>query len=106
MRNLKELYMSIDIKNFEKPSRFIVLLVFYFILIFLLFFNLWLFDEKTTFNSDYYVEHYLYGEQIVWSWFHKGVVIISTLLEIAGIITIVLEYTEPKKNKPFKKLYE
>lgn len=58
-------------KHMEKPPRWVIVALAFIIELVLIFFILWLFDERTVFDNDYTATKYS-GEYIKWGWVHIG----------------------------------
>jgi len=96
---------KINIRDIEKPPRWVVIAIAVLIEIVLLFFILWLFDERTVFDNDYYDTRYS-GKYLKWGWVHMGIAITSILIAVGWAITILTELAAWEKNgRAFYNLY-
>ena len=90
----------------SKPPRWLVLTIAILIEFILLFFILWLIDDRTVFSNDYYETRYG-GKTLVWGWFHIGMIISSIVIEIIWFFVILMgEFMAYKESdRIFYKLY-
>lgn len=96
---------KINLRNMQKPPRWIVVSIAILIEIILLYFILWLFDERTVFNNDYFETRYS-NKTLVWGWFHIGTVVTFILGAIALFIAIIIEFIAwEEKGRTFYNLY-
>lgn len=80
--NLREIYIG-------KPPKWLFYTIIILIEFILLFFILWLFDERTVFDNDYYVKGYR-GQELKWGWFHLGMVITTILVDAGLFLTFLI----------------
>ena len=89
-----------------KPPRWLVIMIAIIIQIVLIFFILWLFDDRTVFDGDYMVKTYR-GQELQWGWFRRGVTIITIIGAVALFISIFTEFAAYDKNgRAFYNLYD
>jgi len=108
IKSIKFPKFRIKIPEIDKPPRWLIIMIAIIIEIVLLFFVLWLFDDRTVFNSDYMAKRYSYSStnDLHWGWFHKGVAITSIMGGIALFISILTEFAAyDKKGRAFYKFY-
>ena len=97
---------NINLKNIRRPPKWVVYITIILIQFIILFFILWLFDERTVFDNDYYVEGYR-GKDLKFGWFHLGMIITSIITEAILFFSFIFgELMEWKdENRIFYKLY-
>lgn len=89
-----------------KPSRWFIVMIAILLEIILLFFILWLFDDRTVFNNDYISRKYSY-DSLKWGWFHSGITILSIICEIILTFAIAGEFLAyNEKGRTFYELYK
>ena len=96
---------KINFNDMEKPPRWVVVTIAVLIEIILMFFILWLFDERTVFDNDYKATRYS-GEYMKWGWVHMGVTITLVLGAIGWFFAIIGEFAAWKEDgRTFYKFY-
>lgn len=79
----------INLRSMRKPPKWLFYTIIILIQFILLFFILWLFDERTVFDNDYYVQSYR-GQVLKWGWFHLGMVITTIIIDAGLFLTFLI----------------